>query len=82
MRSSGIPKRSISLPGYKTSVSLENEFWQSLRDIAEERGKSLAQLITDINTERNSGNLASAIRIFIVRYYRDQFNSRAKGKKR
>jgi predicted DNA-binding ribbon-helix-helix protein len=65
-------KRSIIVAGHKTSVSLEDEFWESLREIAGERGETLSRVIGNIDAERGFGNLSSAIRLFILRYYRDQ----------
>jgi predicted DNA-binding ribbon-helix-helix protein len=72
MQSSGIKKRSIRLAGRKTAVSLENEFWESLREIATGSGEPVSQLISDINKGRQSTNLSSAIRLFILRHYRGQ----------
>jgi predicted DNA-binding ribbon-helix-helix protein len=73
MGSSTILKRSISVSGHKTSISLEDEFWNCLREIAEQRGeKYVSKLIGDINAEREFGNLSSAIRMYILRHYRDQ----------
>jgi predicted DNA-binding ribbon-helix-helix protein len=70
MYCSGIKKRSIVLAGHKTSVSLEDEFWEGLRQIADERGKSLSGLLAEIDTERTFENLSSALRLFVLRYYR------------
>jgi len=73
MGSSTILKRSISVSGHKTSISLEDEFWNCLREIAEQRGeKYVSKLIGDINAEREFGNLSSAIRMYILRHYRDR----------
>jgi predicted DNA-binding ribbon-helix-helix protein len=72
MQSSVVKKRSIILGGHKTSVSLEDEFWKSLRQIALERGETGSQLIAEIDAERQSANLSSAIRLFVLRYYRDE----------
>ena len=73
MGSSTILKRSIIVSGHKTSVSLEDEFWNCLREIAEERGeKYVSKLVSDINAERKFANLSSAIRMYILRHYRDQ----------
>jgi predicted DNA-binding ribbon-helix-helix protein len=70
MKSSDIKKHSIALAGHKTSISLEDEFWKSLQEIAHERGTTLPRLIEEIDMERKSDNLASALRIFVLRYYR------------
>ncbi len=62
-------KRSVLIAGHQTSVSLENAFWAALKRIAEARGVSVNRLITDIDRERPgnlSGNLSSAIRIFVL----------------
>jgi predicted DNA-binding ribbon-helix-helix protein len=69
-----ILKRSIVVAGQKTSISLEDEFWDSLREIAEERGEPISRLITSIDAERAFANLSSAVRMFILRYYRDQLD--------
>jgi predicted DNA-binding ribbon-helix-helix protein len=53
-------------------VSLEDEFWEGLRGIACERGKTLSRLLDEIDTERKFENLSSALRLFVLRYYRDQ----------
>jgi predicted DNA-binding ribbon-helix-helix protein len=71
-------KRSIVIAGRKTSVSLEDAFWKSLREIANERGGSLSELIDSINADRKFSNLSSAIRVFVIGYYRDQYIARFK----
>ena len=58
-------KRSVVISGHRTSVSLENAFWHALKLRAAESGKTVNQLVTDIDRERN-GNLSSAIRVFIL----------------
>jgi predicted DNA-binding ribbon-helix-helix protein len=50
-------------------VSLENQFWDALREIAKERGASLRDLVATIKAERRKGNLSSAIRVFVVEHY-------------
>jgi predicted DNA-binding ribbon-helix-helix protein len=76
MGSSTILKRSITVSGHKTSVSLEDQFWKSLREIAEDRTKTVSGLIDDINAERKFANLSSAIRMYILRHYSDQLDRR------
>jgi len=66
-------KRSIIIDGHKTSVSLEDDFWNALRDIARERQETLSHLITSINANRQSINLSSVIRLFVLQHYKDQF---------
>lgn len=60
-----IRKRSVVIAGHRTSVSLENIFWDRLRVIAEERGKSVNQLVSWIDKSR-TGNLSSAIRTWVL----------------
>ena len=65
MRSS-VLKRSIVIAGHKTSVSLEDEFWDSLKEIAGQRGTTLAALVAAIDGDREHANLSSAIRLFVL----------------
>ena len=65
-------KRSVVVSGRKTSLSLEDEFWSGLKEIAQAQGQSLAQTVTEINTTRQQKNLASAIRLFVLGHIRDQ----------
>jgi predicted DNA-binding ribbon-helix-helix protein len=69
---SSVRKRSIFFAGYKTSVSLEDEFWKSLKQIARERGMTLGELVRTIDANRNHANLSSAIRLFVLGVYRNQ----------
>jgi predicted DNA-binding ribbon-helix-helix protein len=69
-------KRSITIKNHKTSVSLENEFWDCLREIALERGVSLQALVAAIDANRQHPNLSSAIRIFVLQFYRYQLQTR------
>lgn len=66
---SAIAKRSIVIDGHKTSVSLEDAFWASLKDIAQQRNITLSQLIGAIDRERAQGNLSSAIRLYVLGWY-------------
>lgn len=58
-------KRSVRIAGHATSVSLEAEFWEALREIAVRRGISVNALLAAIDFER-SGNLSSAVRVFVL----------------
>jgi predicted DNA-binding ribbon-helix-helix protein len=69
---SPVVKRSIVIAGHKTSVSLEDAFWQGLKDIAIARQVTLSDLVASIDTERRHGNLSSAIRLFVLDHYRAQ----------
>ena len=63
-------KRSISTAGHRTSVSLEDAFWEGLNEIAGVRSMSLSKLIASIDAERRRGsNLSSAIRLFVLDFY-------------
>jgi predicted DNA-binding ribbon-helix-helix protein len=73
---SSIAKRSIVIDGSKTSVSLEDQFWEVLREIATERRTTLTGLITSIDRDRREGNLSSALRVYVLRHYRDQIAAR------
>ena len=63
-------KRSIVIDGHKTSVSLEEAFWKSLREIAHERNETLSSLVSGIDANRENANLSSAIRVFILEIYK------------
>jgi predicted DNA-binding ribbon-helix-helix protein len=64
-----VKKRSVALGSRKTSISLENEFWDALNLIARTRNTSISSLLKPIATERPQ-NLSSAVRVFILDYYR------------
>ncbi len=64
-----IVKRSVVLEGHKTSVSLENEFWEGLREIAEAQNSNLSSLVRTIDRDRARGNLSSAIRVFVLNHF-------------
>jgi predicted DNA-binding ribbon-helix-helix protein len=68
--SSPVVKRSVVVAGHKTSVTLEDAFWQGLKEIAHERRTTLANLTSTIDTDRRHGNLSSAIRLFVLDHYR------------
>ncbi|MGB8999478.1 MAG: ribbon-helix-helix domain-containing protein [Pseudolabrys sp.] len=63
-------KRSILINGRTTSVSLENEFWDALHEIAEHENVAISALVEKINEGRNNINLSSAIRVFVFNHYR------------
>ncbi|MEM0945882.1 MAG: ribbon-helix-helix domain-containing protein [Pseudomonadota bacterium] len=61
-------KRSLTLRGHRTSVSLEEEFWVAFRQIAAQRGIALNALAAEIDAARGtSSGLASAIRVFVLK---------------
>jgi predicted DNA-binding ribbon-helix-helix protein len=71
-----IVKRSVVLGGHKTSVSLEDAFWNSLKGIAASGKMTVSELLTAIDSGRHHGNLSSAIRLFVLNYYREQLLDR------
>lgn len=64
-------KRSIKIAGHRTSTSLEPEFWQALAEIAKAKNCSAASLIETIDSQRGETNLSSALRCYILDYYRE-----------
>ena len=65
-------KRSVTISGHRTSVSLEAEFWDALTEIAQSANRPLAQLIDDIDKRQGRGkNLSSALRIFVLAHFRN-----------
>ena len=64
--SPSIIKRSVKVAGHSTSVSLEDEFWVEIKAIANERGISLAALIAEIDQNRTTANLSSALRLAVL----------------
>ena len=62
----GIVKRSVAIAGHRTSVSLEEPFWDVLREIADRDSISIQALIGRIDAKRGEQNLSSAIRVFIL----------------
>ena len=66
---STVVKRSIVVAGHKTSVSLEDAFWKGLKDIAKARRVTLSDLVGGIDTNREHGNLSSALRLFVLDHY-------------
>ena len=68
---SPVVKRSIVIAGHKTSVSLEDAFWKGLKEIADDRDVTLSDLVSLIDTDRQQGNLSSAIRLFVLDHYRN-----------
>lgn len=67
---SPVVKRSIVIAGHKTSVSLEDAFWAGLKEIAGKRDLTLSDMVATIDQDRRHGNLSSAIRLFVLEYYR------------
>lgn len=68
---SDVEKRSITIDGHRTSISLEDEFWKSLKFIAKERNIAINALISEIDAARTT-NLSSALRVHILTYWKDK----------
>lgn len=60
-------KRSLTITGHRTSLSLEHEFWAELKKIAASERKTIATLVSEIDAARGDHNLSSAIRVWILR---------------
>jgi len=68
--SAAVKKRSIVVGGRKTSISLEDNFWTSLKHIAGARRTSVSDVIASLDAVRENANLSSAIRVFVLAHYR------------
>jgi predicted DNA-binding ribbon-helix-helix protein len=72
-----VERRAIVIEGHKTSVSLEDPFWKGLKLIATKRGVTLSALVASIDAGRQQGNLSSALRLFVLDFYRGQLAQEA-----
>jgi predicted DNA-binding ribbon-helix-helix protein len=63
-------KRSVTVAGHRTSVSLERAFWDGLQAIAAAHGRSLNQIVTEIDRRRGAAGLSSSLRVFVLNHYR------------
>ena len=66
-----VVKRSVVVAGHKTSVTLEDAFWNGLKEIAGGRNITVSELVGAIDSERRHGNLSSAI-LFVLDFYRNK----------
>lgn len=69
-------KRSVHIAGHATSISLEEEFWDALKDIAKHHGKSTSTVISEIDEGRGEINLSSALRLFVLEDMQRRLNDR------
>ena len=74
-------KRFVNLNGRKTGVSLEDDFWHAVKEIAAAQNISVQDLILKIDKERTHANLSSAIRLRILSHYREPCDAKSLGKK-
>ena len=63
-------KRSVCVDGHRTSVSLEDEFWDGLREIARHKNLTASELVATIASDRNRNNLSSEVRVFVLNHFR------------
>lgn len=63
-------KRSISINGRKTGIYVEVPFWEGLKEIAADRKETLQKVVEEIDATRSDSNLSSAIRVFVLAYFR------------
>jgi predicted DNA-binding ribbon-helix-helix protein len=63
-------KHSLVIAGHRTSISLEAAFWDALRDLAREKGVSVAALVAEIDQQRGGANLSSALRVRLLQVFR------------
>jgi len=68
-----VNKRSVRIAGHNTSITLEDEFWTAIKDIAHDRKLSVNQLILEID-EKREGNLSSALRLYVLQYLQDRLS--------
>lgn len=69
-------KRSLTLRGHRTSVSLEDDFWRAFRDIANEKDVPINALAAQIDADRDlEAGLATAIRLYVLAYFRTRASS-------
>jgi len=68
-------KRSLTIKGHRTSISLEDAFWQAARTIAAAQQIPVAQLVETIDANRNDTGLSSAIRLYVLEHYQKQLRN-------
>ena len=71
----GVVKRSVAIAGHRTSISLEEPFWEVLRDLAAQHSLSVQALVGRIDAERGGQNLSSAIRVFVLNSLRESLRA-------
>jgi len=64
-------KRSFSIKGHRTSISIEAPFWDALRQAAAQEGMALAALVAQIDANRGEAGLSSAVRVWVLDYFRE-----------
>jgi predicted DNA-binding ribbon-helix-helix protein len=69
-KNSSVIKRSVIRNGHKSSISLEDQFWDALREIADDKHVAISTLVATIDHSRTTSNLSSAIRVFVLDHFR------------
>ena len=69
-KNSSVVKRSVVRNGHKSSISLEDEFWDALREIADHEHIAISALVATIDHGRTTNNLSSAIRVYVLDHFR------------
>ena len=69
-KNSSVVKRSVIRNGHKSSISLEDQFWDALREIADDQHVAISTLVATIDHNRTTSNLSSAIRVFVLDHFR------------
>ena len=77
-KNSSVIKRSVVRNGHKSSISLEDEFWDALREIADSKQIAISALVATIDHGRTTNNLSSAIRVFVLDHFRRNDHTRNK----
>ncbi len=67
-----VVKRGVVVRGVRTSATLEQAFWDGLREIAHQRGVTVKDLVAEIEAARECSNMSSAIRLFVLAHFRDR----------
>lgn len=65
-------KRSFAIKGHRTSISMEAQFWEALQQAARSENSSVAGLVASIDSRRGDAGLSSAVRVWILDYFRNQ----------
>jgi predicted DNA-binding ribbon-helix-helix protein len=68
-RKSKVLKRSIVLDGRKTSITLEEDFWTALKEIAATQNVRVSELVATVDRSRKHANLSSSLRLYVLAYY-------------
>ena len=74
---SGIKKRSVVIDGRKTSVSLENDFWEEVKSVARSQGQSVVEYVADVVKRYEGHNVSSALRLSVLEHYRSKGQANA-----